>query len=108
MSYRVIVVVLFVLAALAGPVQAADIAVYVSQPGGEITTVRFEGVDAARYEKANENTGKPDVLVIMKHVDNGAWQEYEVVGEFHLADVVGWADVSHLPRGPDREQGEER
>lgn len=83
------------------PVAAMDVKVYVQQPSGDITDVTFEGVDAVVYEKANENTGKPDVLAVLDQAAPTDWSGYKVVGEFHADDVVGWADVSHLPaRGP--------
>ena len=48
-------------------------------------------VSEVRYEKANENSGKPDVLVLMKNTGPEAdWSSYDVVGEFHVGLILGW------------------
>lgn len=74
-----------------------NVKVYLSQKPGVMTDVVIMGAEAVVYEKANENTGKPDVIVVQKEVKKGDWSEYQVLAEFHACDVVGWANVDHLP-----------
>ena len=75
-----------------------DVKVYLMQKSGVITDVTFTSVDAVIYEKANHNNGQPDLLIVQDKVKGTDWSEYEHVAEFKLSDVVGWADVSHLPK----------
>ena len=72
-----------------------DIKVYIMQTSGVITFVEFTGVSDVRYEKANEHSGKPDVLTVLSKTED-TWEAYEVVAEFHRDDVVGWAKVEYL------------
>ena len=74
-----------------------DIKVYLMQENGTITEVVLTDVSNVRYEKANKHNGKPDIVAIQNKTDSTDWVEYDVVAEFHLEDVVGWAEVKHLP-----------
>ena len=83
----------------AGAALAKDIEVYVMQPNGSVTGVTFKDESEVRYEKANEHTGKPDVLVILDETEGTSWLSYEVVGEFHRETIVGWAEVTKPEKG---------
>ena len=74
-----------------------NVIVYLKEPSGGVTSVTIMGVEGGRYEKANRNSKKPDVLTFGREVEGGDWSEYKVVAEFHTDDVVGWAESSHLP-----------
>ena len=83
----------------AGSALAKDLEVYVMQPNGTMTAVRFADVSEVRYEKANEHSGKPDVLVILDETEGTSWLSYKVVGEFHRETIVGWAEVKQPEKG---------
>ena len=97
--WHVLAISLFSLMLWTGPALAKDVEVYVMQPNGTMTAVTFKDVSDVRYEKANDHSGKPDVLVILDETEGTSWLSYEVVGEFHRDRVVGWAEVTHQEKG---------
>ena len=52
--------------------------------------VVISGASECRYEKANLNNGKPDMLVVYRNTNSEDWGETETVAEFHRSDILGW------------------